>query len=334
MRQELETFGRDLSSIRKLVQRPFQPILTVIESKLGEIEDVVSALRNELGQKVDWVAGQQSDRLAQEARTLGKFIEEWGRYLDSRVQEEGTGTRKSAEEAAKAAESRMTEEAEESRALIERSMEKSAKDVERHTKSAASNVTRLKEELQAQLAQAEEALRADVEAAQEALLDGVEETSEAVTEALGQMPAIVQKQIADSVAENVKPIWKEVRQLTERIDEASERLTQANNRIEAVQTSLVGYLAERDERLEKVRDQALVELVDKMSDALKGKAKLKVIEALREGDQRRKDERDAARYREMGEGGPPAATRAADWPRNWTDSESTGGEAPWLSDSK
>lgn len=332
MRQDLEAFGRDLTSIKKMVQRPFQPILTVVNSKLAEVQEMVSYHHDQVFQRLESAAQSQSERVAQESRVVGKFVEEWGKYLDVRLNEEAVALRKQMGEAAQSTDGRLSRESAEIRRVLESFERKGSEDLGRHMGAGAARLTKLADDLRSQLTGAEEALRADVEVAQEAILDEIGESSEAVSEVLNEITSVVPKQIGESIAEGLKPFSKQVEKLAGKVDEASRLIADSTGRLEAIQNSLIGYLSERDERLERVRDQALIDLVERMSEALKGKAKAKIADALREGDQRRKDHRDAVRFREANEGMQIDSKRPEDRPKGWNETEAGAGSQPWLSD--
>lgn len=334
MRQEVQAFAEDLTSIKKLVQRPFQPILTLISNRLNEMDKLTAELREQVVQRLDTTAEAQAAHISQESRVVGKFVEEWARYLDVRVKDEGNEVRKLVEGAAKKTDNRLGRETGQLRSLFESTMERAGDSLERQMDAAGTRMKRMAEELHSQLTGAEEALRADVEVAQEAILQALDESAENLSEVLNAVVSVVHDRISESLKEGLRPFSKEVQKLADRIDEAGRRMEDSNTLLEAMQGSLVGYLTERDERLERVRDQTLIDLVDRMSDALDAKTKKKILGALRVGDQRRKDARDAARYRETskGDAGDPQLPAEGQQGRMGAEVGADGGS--WLSDSQ
>lgn len=334
MRQEIEAFGKDLTSIKKAVQRPYQPILSLFSSKLAEIEHLVSDFRLQVSQRLEAAADLQTAHVAQESRALGKFVEVWSKYLDARLKQEAAAVAKLLEDSFSAADRRLLGESAEIKKGLKASTEKAEADLKAQMGAADARLIVVAEELQSQLLSAEGALRADIEVAQEALLESLSESSEAVSEALNEVTSVIPKQIGESLAEAFRPFSEELQKLGGTIEETSQRIADSNTRLEAIQRSLISYLSERDERLERVRDQALIDLVEKMADALKGRARTKIVGALKEGDRRRQDERDAARYRESIQGKISDAEEFQNPPddRKKYDPVDEGG--PWLSDSK
>ncbi|MFN2610476.1 MAG: hypothetical protein ABR507_06350 [Actinomycetota bacterium] len=108
--------------------------------------------------------------------------------------------------------------------------------------------------------------------------------------------------VVDEAAKAVLPFTEEMRVLSERVRQSNRRITESNTRVEAMNDSIVVYLAERDERLEKARDEILRDLVLQLSEDLKIKDKGRLAEAIHDAGARRKDRRDAERWRELNKG--------------------------------
>ena len=105
--------------------------------------------------------------------------------------------------------------------------------------------------------------------------------------------------LADKVDEVLGPVLSEMEKIGERFQNVNRRVTESNSRMEAMQEALIRYLAERDARLEEVRDSVLGDVIRQFSETLKPKDRTKISDALREAEQRRKDRRDADRYRKL-----------------------------------
>lgn len=133
------------------------------------------------------------------------------------------------------------------------------------------------------------------------------------------------KHATASVERAVEPLVREVGRLAARVGRQETAAEATGALVEGIRASLVGYLADRDARLEAVRDQVLADLIDRMTVLLGRRDRVRLADALRQAEQERKDRRDAARFRrtklptglsdeaaravaeEMGRAGDPAA---------------------------
>lgn len=105
--------------------------------------------------------------------------------------------------------------------------------------------------------------------------------------------------LAEEVSGAMEPFGEELRRLAARVRRTNMNGAELGARLEAMHTSLVAYLAERDERLERVRDQALAEVIESIAEGLKRRDRIHIGESLRRAEQARKDRRDAERYRKL-----------------------------------
>lgn len=118
-------------------------------------------------------------------------------------------------------------------------------------------------------------------------------------ETLTQTAAAQGPAVAEVVGSVLQPFVDEMSRLSERGRQMNRRLTESNSRLEAMHESMMAYLSQRDEAAEKTRDGVLAELIEHMASALGHKDRMRLTEAFREADQRRKDRRDAERYRKL-----------------------------------
>jgi len=264
----LDRFAEDLATIKKQVARPYQPLLTALNQKLSEVGGLVAEIREEVADRQAASTDSIEGRLAEETGHLSKFIEDWGKFFDGRLAQESQRIRR----------------------LQERTTEHTAQALQTHTDGLSVGLNSVKEEVHFHLTNAEEALRADVEAAQEAIFDRINESAENASEVLAEITEVVGAQVGVGMAEAIGPLAQQLEKVSHQIGETGRRIAESNARLEALQGSLVGYLTERDERLERVRDQAMIDLVDRMSEKLSGRSRSKVAGALREAAPRRKDE--------------------------------------------
>jgi ABC-type transporter Mla subunit MlaD len=111
-----------------------------------------------------------------------------------------------------------------------------------------------------------------------------------------------------SVAEAVTPFGSQLKRLSARVKDSNQRITESSTRVESLYESLLDYLSRRDEILEHARDQAFLDVIEKVTENLRRRDRLGIAESLKRADQARKDRRDAQAYRKlMSEPGPPAA---------------------------
>jgi len=119
-----------------------------------------------------------------------------------------------------------------------------------------------------------------------------------------------QSHISSTISDAVEPFADELQTISERVRQSNRRITESNSRMEAMQESLVAYLAERDYKMERARDQILMELMAEMSESLKPKDKQRLGDAMRDAAQRKRDRRDAERWRRMRSGDLPMGPEA------------------------
>ncbi|MGI8426571.1 MAG: hypothetical protein ACR2FO_05300 [Actinomycetota bacterium] len=279
--ESLDKFAEDLATVKKLVARPYQPLLTMLSSKLTEVEGLVTQIREEIADRQIASADALEGRLTEETGNLSKFIEDWGKFFDGRLAQESQRIRR----------------------LQERTTERTGQAMQTQADSVAVGLNSVKEEVHFHLTNAEEALRADVEAAQEAIFDQINESAETTSEVLEQVTQVVHTQVGVGVAAAIAPLSEQLERVAQQVSEAGRRISEANGRLEALQGSLVAYLTERDERLESVRDQAMIDLVERMSENISGRSKAKVSGALQKVARSRKDGRS---------GGKDKSSRAGD----------------------
>jgi hypothetical protein len=75
------------------------------------------------------------------------------------------------------------------------------------------------------------------------------------------------------------------------------RLVRAASELAVAQGSLFARLVEREERLERQRDQILADLLDEFAGVAKPRERNRIAAGLREADSNRKQRRDAGRTR-------------------------------------
>ena len=83
------------------------------------------------------------------------------------------------------------------------------------------------------------------------------------------------------------------------------RLVRAASELAVSQGSLFARLAEREERLERQRDQILSDLLDEFAGIAKPREQKRIATGLREAEENRKQRRDAGRTAKRGDSLPP-----------------------------
>lgn len=116
--------------------------------------------------------------------------------------------------------------------------------------------------------------------------------------------------ITQTVASTLEPYSEEMHRLSDKLRQTNRRITESNSRVEAMHESLIAYLASRDQALERVRDQVLLDLMNEIGEGMKSRDRNRLTDALKEADQRRKDRRDAERWRKLQQGSSEDAATA------------------------
>lgn len=103
----------------------------------------------------------------------------------------------------------------------------------------------------------------------------------------------------DAIGTSIDPFTTVLRKLAKRVQDSNRRITDSNARIESLYESLLSYLSQRDQHLEHVRDQVLIDLMEHLGDALKRRDRVRLTEAMKRAEDARKDHRDAQAYRKL-----------------------------------
>lgn len=118
---------------------------------------------------------------------------------------------------------------------------------------------------------------------------------EGLREAIEEQPP----RLSDEIQASVEPFAEEIRNLSARVRRSNMKSSDLVARLDALHQSLVAYLAQRDERLERTRDAVLAQLVEGIGRQLQRGDRVKIAEALRRANRARRDRRDAERYRKL-----------------------------------
>ena len=108
---------------------------------------------------------------------------------------------------------------------------------------------------------------------------------------LGEDVEARQQEVAQAILDALDPVGR-IMQLVQG------RLARAASELAVAQASLFSRLAEREERLERQRDQILSDLLDEFAGTLKPRERNRVAAGLREADESRRNRRDAGRNRD------------------------------------
>jgi len=108
----------------------------------------------------------------------------------------------------------------------------------------------------------------------------------------------------DEIQDLVADLRESVDGTTSAVGGSVEIVTSATQRLVTAGQALLGYLARRDQLLEAERDRVLHELLDEFARGLPAKDRRAMGERVTDALERRKDARDAERYRRTTAGAP------------------------------
>jgi chromosome segregation ATPase len=123
-------------------------------------------------------------------------------------------------------------------------------------------------------------------------------TTEGALRELGEGIETRQQEVAEAILKALDPVGR-IMQVVQ------SRLVRAASELAVAQGSLFARLVEREERLERQRDQILADLLDEFAGVAKPRERNRMAAGLREADDNRKQRRDAGRTRKRDEGLPP-----------------------------
>lgn len=203
--------------------------------------------------------------------------------------------------------------------MVERQTQEELSKVTDHVKEAAASIDvtlaetaeRVREQLDDARAGQEvrnAAVAKHVESVKQIIAEGEAGRTEAFQRLTSDLDVFLRDRgshLAEAVTGALTPFVDEVQTLGERMKQSNRRITESNTRMEALQESLVAYLAQRDQKMERVRDQAIVGLLEQLGETLKPREKTRLLDAFRDAQQRKADRRDAERYRTLMAGPQP-----------------------------
>src|ERR1700730_16606713 len=123
-------------------------------------------------------------------------------------------------------------------------------------------------------------------------------TTVAALKELGENIETRQQEVAEAILKALDPVGR-IMQVVQ------SRLVRAASELAVAQGSLFARLAEREERLERQRDQILAALLDEFAGVAKPRERNRIAAGLREADDNRKQRRDAGRTRKRDDSLPP-----------------------------
>jgi chromosome segregation ATPase len=115
-------------------------------------------------------------------------------------------------------------------------------------------------------------------------------TTEGALRDLGDSIEARQQEVAEAILKALDPVGR-IMQVVQ------SRLVRAASELAVAQGSLFARLVEREERLERQRDQILADLLDEFAGVAKPRERNRIAAGLREADSNRKQRRDAGRTR-------------------------------------
>jgi chromosome segregation ATPase len=115
---------------------------------------------------------------------------------------------------------------------------------------------------------------------------------------LGESIETRQQEVAEAILKALDPVGR-IMQVVQ------SRLVRAASELAVAQGSLFARLVEREERLERQRDQILADLLDEFAGVAKPRERNRIAAGLREADDNRRQRRDAGRTRKRDDGLPP-----------------------------
>ena len=107
-----------------------------------------------------------------------------------------------------------------------------------------------------------------------------------------------QQEVAEAILKALDPVGR-IMQVVQ------SRLVRAASELAVAQGSLFARLVEREERLERQRDQILADLLDEFAGVAKPRERNRIAAGLREAEDNRKQRRDAGRTRKRDDSLPP-----------------------------
>ncbi|MEA2589818.1 MAG: hypothetical protein QOH66_2745 [Actinomycetota bacterium] len=123
-------------------------------------------------------------------------------------------------------------------------------------------------------------------------------TTVAALKELGENIETRQQEVAEAILKALDPVGR-IMQVVQ------SRLVRAASELAVAQGSLFARLAEREERLERQRDQILADLLDEFAGVAKPRERNRIAAGLREADDNRKQRRNAGRTRKRDDSLPP-----------------------------
>jgi len=123
-------------------------------------------------------------------------------------------------------------------------------------------------------------------------------TTVAALKELGESIETRQQEVAEAILKALDPVGR-IMQVVQ------SRLVRAASELAVSQGSLFARLVEREERLERQRDQILSDLLDEFAGIAKPREQKRIAAGLREAEGHRKQRRDAGRTRTRDNGLPP-----------------------------
>lgn len=286
-----------------------------LASGMGDLAASVESLRERVAQTdtaIRMAAEALEARLQESASEAREAAERTAaRTFDrlQRLQEDLAELRKAASELLPSIDARLSEErqaAREAGAAMSRQIEQVrdavAARLPQLEASIGSQIGDARTAADARLVEMKSALTGELGKLRGAIETQLPEIGEALAKQLETVRQTVRSQApetAATVGSILDPFAEEMGKFAERLRQANMRIAESNSRVEALQESLVAYLAQRDERLEEVRVRVLADLIERLGEVLKHRDRVRIGEAMREAEQRRKDRHDAERYRRL-----------------------------------
>lgn len=295
-----EAVDARLAELRTLLERldPWKPAMEVQRTLAQRLADAVSSLNEGLEAANTWIAS----ALADSSTDVKESVQAAGaRSFDRLVQVQGD---------MEALASAIDGIPDAISARLDGIPDAVSDRLEEIPQIVSARLDEIRAEAQSSAAATSRQVEQIVDAVQDRLEDNLateQEAMSAVSRQIERLREVIESQapvLADEVGTAVEPFAEEMRNLAARVRRSNMNSTEVAARLEAMHQSLVAYLAQRDERLEQVRDNVLTQLVEGLGQQLRRKDRVRISEALKKANQARRDRRDAEKYRRLSSSTP------------------------------
>lgn len=245
------------------------------------VEEEVTSLRSDLADALEEVRDRISSMVGKAQETIAASVEE---------------QRVSFEESVRALRSDVLDRVEESTATLSTGLDELRGGVGTAARAGEHTVSRVDEF--ASTLQRLDATVGEMHA-------GWERRTDAAIELVANAGHAAVNEFRDEMRDLIADLKRTVQDSAEAVEDSGDVVTGATGRLVAAGEALLAYLARRDQLLEQERDRVLHEMLDEFAQGLSAKERRSLAERVGGALDRRRDARDAERYRKESVGEPP-----------------------------